>query len=48
MLVEATTVEQLVDKLKKGKFRNREDIVAQSNAVLHISTRLVNDVLYSD
>lgn len=31
MLVEATTVEQLVDKLKKGKYRNREDIVAQMN-----------------
>ncbi|KAJ8595930.1 hypothetical protein M405DRAFT_720521, partial [Rhizopogon salebrosus TDB-379] len=29
MLVEVTTVEQLVDKLKKGKFRDREDIVAQ-------------------
>ncbi|OAX44238.1 hypothetical protein K503DRAFT_846682 [Rhizopogon vinicolor AM-OR11-026] len=29
MLVETTTVEQLVDKLKKGKFRDREDIVAQ-------------------
>ncbi|KAG1784012.1 PINIT domain-containing protein [Suillus placidus] len=31
MLVEATTVEQLVDKLKKGKYRNHEDIVAQMN-----------------
>jgi len=31
MLVEATTVEQLVDKLKKGKYRSSEAIVAQSN-----------------
>jgi E3 SUMO-protein ligase PIAS1 len=35
MLVEVTTVEQLVDKLKKGKFRDREDIVAQSNTFSH-------------
>lgn len=35
MLVEATTVEQLVDKLKKGKYRNHEDIVAQSKPFVY-------------
>jgi hypothetical protein len=35
MLVEATAVDQLVDKLKKGKYRNHEDIVAQSEAFIY-------------
>jgi E3 SUMO-protein ligase PIAS1 len=30
MLVRVTTVEQLIEKVKKGKFRSREDILAQS------------------
>jgi E3 SUMO-protein ligase PIAS1 len=48
MLVEVTTVEQLVDKLKKGKFRDHEDIVAQSNAFSQRSSHLLKDAFYSD
>lgn len=30
MLVEVTTVEQLIDRLKKGKYRSSNDILAKS------------------
>ncbi|KAH7883534.1 PINIT domain-containing protein, partial [Phlebopus sp. FC_14] len=33
MLVEATTVAQLVDRLKKGKYRSSEDIMAKSRSL---------------
>lgn len=29
MLVQVTTVRQLIERVKKGKFRSREDILAQ-------------------
>jgi E3 SUMO-protein ligase PIAS1 len=39
-LVEATTVEQLVDKLKKGKYKSEEDIRAKSTYILYYSVSL--------
>ena len=35
-LVEVTTVEQLVEKLKKGKCRGENEIRAKSNFPLHL------------
>ena len=29
MLVQVTTVDQLIERVKKGKFRSREDVLAQ-------------------
>jgi hypothetical protein len=29
MLVQVTTMAQLIERVKKGKFRSREDIIAQ-------------------
>lgn len=30
MLVEATTVDQLIDSLKKGKYKSKDEILAKS------------------
>lgn len=32
MLVEVTTVEQLIDRLKKGKYKSSEQILAKSTS----------------
>lgn len=34
MLVEVTTVEQLIDRLRKGKYRSGSEILAKSKSVL--------------
>ena len=33
ILVQVTTIDQLIEKVKKGKFRSREDILAQSTCL---------------
>ena len=33
MLVEVTTVEQLIDRLRKGKYRSSSDVLAKSMSV---------------
>lgn len=34
MLVETTTVEQLIDRLKKGKYRSSQEILAKSTLLI--------------
>ena len=36
MLVETTSVEQLVDRLRKGKYRSSSDVVAKSAYSVYI------------
>lgn len=36
MLVEVTSVDQLIDRLRKGKFRSREEVLADSALLLTV------------
>jgi E3 SUMO-protein ligase PIAS1 len=45
MLVEVTSVEQLVDTLKKGKFRSSQEIRQKSKTLIK-SQSFVTDVLF--
>lgn len=36
-LVEVTSVDQLIERLRKGKYRQREDILAESTCTCHSS-----------
>lgn len=41
MLVEVTSVEQLIDRLKKGKYKSSDEILAKSNLFTIISSSVI-------
>ena len=41
MLVEVTSIDELIDRLKKGKFVSKEDVLVESELSSLITCRLV-------
>ena len=41
MLVEVTSIDELIDRLKKGKFVSKEDVLVESELSSLITRRLV-------
>ena len=41
MLVEVTSIDELIDRLKKGKFVSKEDVLVESELSSLIKCRLV-------
>ena len=41
MLVEVTSIDELIDRLKKGKFVSKEDVLVESELFSLITCRLV-------
>lgn len=48
MLVEVTTVEQLIERLRKGKYKSSGEIVAKSTLMYHLRSASPHCVLRSD